>query len=70
MDDLRDFIDPDEGYRDIDWGSMPGLASHSEAQQISNLAAWYLYEWFFFNLLAEAGFSMLDIELCMTMEAA
>ena len=49
---------------------MPGLASQSEAQQISNLAAWYLYEWFFFNLLAEAGFSMLDIELCMTMEAA
>ena len=21
MDDLRDFIDPDEGYRDIDWDS-------------------------------------------------
>ena len=49
---------------------MIDFTSQSEAQQISNLAAWYLYEWFFFNLLAEAGFSMLDIELCMTMEAA
>ena len=49
---------------------MIDFTSQSEAQQISNLAAWYLYEWNFFNLLAEAGFSMMDIELCMTMEAA
>ena len=84
MDDLRDFIDPDEGYiarkqrsRSRLWrikpkreATMPELASQSEIQALATLSAWYLYEWNFFNLLAEAGFSMLDIELCMTMEAA
>ena len=49
---------------------MPELISQGEAELLASLSAWYLYEWNFFCLLANAGFQYSDIQLCMTMDAS
>jgi hypothetical protein len=49
---------------------MLELTPQLEAQQIAALAAWWLYEWQFFCLMADAHFNYDFIRACMTMEAA
>jgi hypothetical protein len=49
---------------------MPELISQLEAGQIASLAAWWVYEWKFFCLMADAHFEYQTIQTCMTMEAA
>lgn len=48
---------------------MPELCPQEQAQQIALLSSWYLYEWRFFSLMADAHFQYEFIRVCMTMEA-
>lgn len=45
---------------------MPELTPQMEAQNIASLAGWWVSEWQFFCILADAKFTLQDIRLCMT----
>ena len=42
------------------------LASRQEAQDIAKLARWWIHEWEFMMILADAHFKLGDIHMCMT----